>query len=69
MSRICDICGKGRQTGHNVSHSKRRTPHTWQPNLAKFVISKNGNKQTVMACSQCRKTIVKPPVKRKKSTK
>ncbi len=35
MSRICEIYGTKPVSGHNVSHSKRRTKRTWQPNLQK----------------------------------
>lgn len=33
MSRTCDVTGISPQTGHNVSHSKRRTKRRWLPNL------------------------------------
>ncbi|HSA05222.1 MAG TPA: 50S ribosomal protein L28 [Tenuifilaceae bacterium] len=33
MSRICQITGKKRMVGNNVSHSKRRTKRTFLPNL------------------------------------
>jgi len=33
MSRRCDQCGKGPTTGHNVSHSNRRTKRRFLPNL------------------------------------
>lgn len=33
MSRVCDVTGVKPQTGHNVSHSKRRTKRRWLPNL------------------------------------
>jgi large subunit ribosomal protein L28 len=33
MSRICQITGKKMMVGNNVSHSKRRTKRTFQPNL------------------------------------
>lgn len=33
MSRVCQITGKKVITGNNVSHSKRRTRRTFQPNL------------------------------------
>ncbi|HIC88975.1 MAG TPA: 50S ribosomal protein L28, partial [Anaerolineae bacterium] len=28
----CEICGKGPQFGHNVSHSMRHTKRKWRPN-------------------------------------
>ncbi|MBV1916721.1 MAG: 50S ribosomal protein L28 [Sphingomonadaceae bacterium] len=33
MSRICELTGKSRQTGHNVSHAKNRTKRVFLPNL------------------------------------
>jgi len=29
----CEICGKGPQFGHNVSHSKRATNRKFKPNI------------------------------------
>lgn len=33
MARICQITGKRRMIGNNVSHSKRRTKREFAPNL------------------------------------
>jgi large subunit ribosomal protein L28 len=33
MSRICELTGKGRQVGHNVSHANNKTNRTFLPNL------------------------------------
>jgi large subunit ribosomal protein L28 len=33
MSQVCQITGKKVMVGNNVSHSKRRTKRTFQPNL------------------------------------
>lgn len=33
MSKVCQITGKKVITGNNVSHSKRRTKRTFEPNL------------------------------------
>ncbi len=33
MSRICELTGKGRQTGHNVSHANNKTKRVFLPNL------------------------------------
>ena len=33
MARICELTGKGRQTGHNVSHANNKTKRTFLPNL------------------------------------
>ena len=33
MSRICELTGKGRLTGNNVSHANNRTKRVFLPNL------------------------------------
>ena len=33
MARVCQITGKRRMIGNNVSHSKRRTKREFAPNL------------------------------------
>ena len=33
MARVCEITGKKRVIGNNVSHSKRRTKREFAPNL------------------------------------
>jgi large subunit ribosomal protein L28 len=33
MSRICELTGKGRQVGHNVSHANTKTKRNFLPNL------------------------------------
>lgn len=33
MSRVCQITGKKAMSGHNVSHSNRKTKRLFKPNL------------------------------------
>jgi large subunit ribosomal protein L28 len=33
MSRVCELTGKGRQVGHNVSHANNKTKRVFLPNL------------------------------------
>lgn len=33
MSRICELTGKGRMVGHNVSHANNKTKRVFLPNL------------------------------------
>jgi len=33
MSRVCQVTGKGPQSGNNVSHAKNRTRRRFLPNL------------------------------------
>ena len=45
MATTCEICGKGVAYGHNVSHSHRKTPRRWIPNIQKTTIFVGGNAQ------------------------
>ena len=38
MSRKCDISGKAKQKGHNVSHAQNKTNRHWKPNLRKVKV-------------------------------
>lgn len=44
MANKCDITGKGKQFGHNVSHSLRRTKKVWKPNLQTKTLFIDGQK-------------------------
>ncbi|MES0490369.1 MAG: 50S ribosomal protein L28 [Leptospirales bacterium] len=35
MARRCELTGKGTRTGHNVSHSHRKTKRTFKANVHK----------------------------------
>ncbi len=51
--RVCDICGKGIQTGHNVSHSHRKTKRRWLPNLQYKKILIDNQLIRVRLCTRC----------------
>ncbi len=55
----CELCGKGPQFGHNVSHSKRRTNRRWLPNIQKAVIMVDGQAKRVNVCTRCLRTLHK----------
>ena len=59
MSRVCEICGKGKMSGHNVSHSNRKSNRTYEVNLQKTTITVDGQEKTVKACTKCIKTAKK----------
>lgn len=59
MSRVCDICHKGPITGHNVSHSHRRTKRRFLPNLQNKKVLINGQYKKVRICTKCLKTLEK----------
>ncbi|MEI6079758.1 MAG: 50S ribosomal protein L28 [bacterium] len=53
MSRKCDVCGKGTQRGHNVSHSNIKTPALWLPNLQKVKAKIDGAIKRINVCTRC----------------
>ncbi|MBI3984173.1 50S ribosomal protein L28 [Candidatus Microgenomates bacterium] len=57
MAYRCEICGKTKQFGHNVSFSQRKTQKIWKPNLQTKRIQLGPNKTTVKVCARCLKQI------------
>ncbi len=55
----CDVCGKGPQFGHNVSHSKRRTNRQFRPNVQRVTVLENGRLVRKYMCTQCIRTASK----------
>jgi large subunit ribosomal protein L28 len=59
MSYKCDITGKGKQFGNNVSHSMRHTPKVWKPNLQTKTLVLNGQKVRVKLAASTIRTLKK----------
>ena len=38
MSKVCDVCQKGKVFGKSVSHSNKASNRTWEPNLRKVKV-------------------------------
>lgn len=38
MSKFCEVCNKGVMSGNRVSHSNRKTPHAWAPNIQRVSV-------------------------------
>lgn len=53
MASICDICGKGKMAGCNVSHSNRHTKRVWNPNIQQIRAVVNGEVKRVNVCTRC----------------
>jgi len=53
MARTCDVCGKHRSVGHNVSHANNKTKRTWQPNLQRVRAKIGGGARRILACTSC----------------
>jgi large subunit ribosomal protein L28 len=57
--RKCDITGKGKQYGNNVSFSQRHTKKVWLPNLQKKTIIVDGKKIKLTVSTQALRTLKK----------
>jgi large subunit ribosomal protein L28 len=55
----CEITGKGKQFGHNVSFSLRRTPKTWKPNLQTKTVVVDGKKVRMKLSTSTIRTLKK----------
>ena len=56
MARVCEICGKGPQRGHNVSHAHNLTKRRWKPNLQSIRTAvPGGNTRRMLVCTRCLK--------------
>jgi len=52
MVARCDLTGKGKQFGNNVSFSVRRTKRIFKPNLQKKTFELDGKKITMTLSTQ-----------------
>lgn len=53
MANYCEVCGKGTQTGMNVSHSHLKTKRTWKPNIQRVRVVLNGQTMRQNVCTRC----------------
>ena len=53
MGKICEVCQKGAMSGHNVSHSNRKTRRTWAPNTQRVRVMVNGTPTRMFVCTRC----------------
>ena len=58
-----DWCEKTGMSGHNVSHSKRRTKRRWFANVQKTTIHENGKARRINICTRCLRSMYKQSVK------
>ena len=57
--QICDITGKGKQYGSNVSFSQRHTKKVWKPNLQTKTILIDGKNVKLKVSTQALRTLKK----------
>lgn len=55
----CELTGKGKQFGSNVSFSQRHTKKVWKPNLQTKTIVIDGKKITLKISTQAIRTLKK----------
>lgn len=59
---ICEITGKGKMYGHNVSFSQRKTRKVFKPNIQKKTLTVNGRKIKVNVSASALRTLKKKGV-------
>lgn len=57
--QICDLTGKGKQYGNNVSFSQRHTKKVWKPNLQTKTVVVDGKKVRMQLSTQAIRTLKK----------
>ena len=57
--QVCDITGKGKQYGNNVSFSMRHTKKVWKPNLQSKTLIIDGKKVKLKVSTQAIRTLKK----------
>ena len=53
MAKVCEICGKGPQFGHRISHAHNLTKRRWNPNLRTVKAVVKGGHRRVRVCTSC----------------
>jgi len=53
MARVCEVCGKGPQFGHKISHAHNVTNRRWNVNLQTVRAIVNGAHKRLRACTSC----------------
>jgi len=59
MAAQCELTGKGKQFGNNVSFSLRRTKRVFKPNLQKKTFMVDGQKVSMILSTQAIRTLKK----------
>ena len=55
----CEICGKGPQFGHSVSHSKHATNRQFKPNIQRLWVEVDDQRRRMYLCTRCLRTLQK----------
>lgn len=65
MTKVCQLTGKKKSTGYNISHSNRHTKRTFEPNVSKRTVIDpvTGTKLRLNVSTRALRTLVKNPGK------
>lgn len=55
----CEMCGKGPQFGHKVSHSKKASKRQFKPNVHRVQVVIDGQLRRMNLCTRCLRTLNK----------
>ena len=53
MGKFCEVCAKGSMSGHNESHSNRKTNRIWAPNVQRVRVVVDGQGTRLNVCTRC----------------
>ena len=53
MAQACEICQKKPSTGRKVSHSNRKSPRTWHPNIQRVRARVGQGVRRINVCTRC----------------
>jgi large subunit ribosomal protein L28 len=53
MARVCELCGKGTQVGHQISHAHNVSKRRWRPNLRQVRAQVAGRTVRLQVCTRC----------------
>ncbi len=56
MARVCDICGRGPQFGHKISHAHNVSNRRWNINLQSVRAVISGATKRIRVCTSCIKS-------------
>lgn len=59
MASKCELTGKGKMTGNNISFSQRHTKRVFKPNLQKKTVEIDGKKIQLTVSTQAIRTLKK----------
>ena len=53
MANYCEVCGKGKMSGNNITHADRKIKRNWKPNIRRVKVMENGSPKRKYVCTRC----------------